>query len=413
MPRYSKKLVLDDDQKNSIYEDTKDFISYIYEDYEFYQSLVRLFDKGITDAVIFKKVLQKNIDEIWVNKIEQSLPYLDTALRTTRKDIKEVEEIRPIELTRKITVKSLQHLATHTNFIDSIDEKGNVIPNKLLNVYKDEDIFTYENKFINTLLYKLGIFIDSRYDKLKEYGADEISNVMSLDIDTKVIDTKVKISLTIETNDAADDKEGQSEEKNVNILDDTSKSSLWKRVLRLRKIIRQYQSSQFITQMGRAFIRPPVMRTNAILKNVHLRQCLELWQFIESYESAGFEVESSSTSSKPSTELIENLYKLMAYQYVFFRKNTTDKVDDIINESKAKIKYNARFKKINTEEFADEYEFLNPNVKKVYIEQLSRKNTKLTREEFKIRKAIENALKSERLYAAELKKQEKIKNKKK
>ncbi|HXK73102.1 MAG TPA: hypothetical protein PLQ68_10385, partial [Clostridia bacterium] len=71
MPRYSKKLVLDDDQKNSIYEDTKDFISYIYEDYEFYQSLVRLFDKGITDAVIFKKVLQKNIDEIWVNKIEQ------------------------------------------------------------------------------------------------------------------------------------------------------------------------------------------------------------------------------------------------------------------------------------------------------------------------------------------------------
>ena len=135
MPRYSKKLVLDDDQKNSIYEDTKDFISYIYEDYEFYQSLVRLFDKGITDAVIFKKVLQKNIDEIWVNKIEQSLPYLDTALRTTRKDIKEVEEIKPIELTRKITVKSLQHLATHTNFIDSVDEKGNVIPNKLLNVY--------------------------------------------------------------------------------------------------------------------------------------------------------------------------------------------------------------------------------------------------------------------------------------
>ena len=135
MPRYSKKLVLDDDQKNSIYEDTKDFISYIYEDYEFYQSLVRLFDKGITDAVIFKKVLQKNIDEIWVNKIEQSLPYLDTALRTTRKDIKEVEEIKPIELTRKITVKSLQHLATHTNFIDRVDEKGNVIPNKLLNVY--------------------------------------------------------------------------------------------------------------------------------------------------------------------------------------------------------------------------------------------------------------------------------------
>jgi hypothetical protein len=48
-------------------------------------------------------------------KIEEALPYLDTALRTVRKDIKEVEEIKPIELSRSITVKSLQHLATHTN----------------------------------------------------------------------------------------------------------------------------------------------------------------------------------------------------------------------------------------------------------------------------------------------------------
>ena len=165
MPRYSKKLLLDDNQKNSIYEDTKDFISYIYEDYDFYQSLVRLLDKGKTDAVIYKKVLQKNIDELWVRKIEEALPYLDTALRTVRKDIKEVEEIKPIELSRSITVKSLQHLATHTNFIDSIDEKGNIIPNKILNVYKDEDMLTYENKFINTLIYKLGLFIDVRYEK--------------------------------------------------------------------------------------------------------------------------------------------------------------------------------------------------------------------------------------------------------
>jgi hypothetical protein len=52
-------------------------------------------------------------------------------------------------------------------------------------VYKDEDMLTYENKFINTLIYKLGLFIDVRYEKLKQYGADEVSNVMSLDIENK------------------------------------------------------------------------------------------------------------------------------------------------------------------------------------------------------------------------------------
>lgn len=401
MPRYSKKLLLDDNQKNSIYEDTKDFISYIYEDYDFYQSLVRLLDKGKTDAVIYKKVLQKNIDELWVRKIEEALPYLDTALRTVRKDIKEVEEIKPIELSRSITVKSLQHLATHTNFIDSIDEKGNIIPNKILNVYKDEDMLTYENKFINTLIYKLGLFIDVRYEKLKQYGADEVSNVMSLDIETKVVDTQVKMSITIQTKDGVDEQETKG---NINIFEDMTKSSLWLRVVRIRKIIQQYQASQFISQMGKAYIRPPVMRTNAILKNVHLRQCLELWLFIESYESAGFEVESSSSSEKPNNELMENLYKLLSFQYVVFRKNTSDKIDDVITDSKAKVRYNARFKKMDTEEFTDEYEFLNPNVKKVYIEQLSRRNTKLTKEELKIRKAIERALKSEKMYEAERKK---------
>ncbi|MFA5154676.1 MAG: hypothetical protein WC554_19175 [Clostridia bacterium] len=401
MPRYSKKLLLDDNQKNSIYEDTKDFISYIYEDYDFYQSLVRLLDKGKTDAVIYKKVLQKNIDELWVRKIEEALPYLDTALRTVRKDIKEVEEIKPIELSRSITVKSLQHLATHTNFIDSIDEKGNIIPNKILNVYKDEDMLTYENKFINTLIYKLGLFIDVRYEKLKQYGADEVSNVMSLDIETKVVDTQVNMSITIQTKDGVDEQETKG---NINIFEDMTKSSLWLRVVRIRKIIQQYQASQFISQMGKAYIRPPVMRTNAILKNVHLRQCLELWLFIESYESAGFEVESSSSSEKPNNELMENLYKLLSFQYVVFRKNTSDKIDDVITDSKAKVRYNARFKKMDTEEFTDEYEFLNPNVKKVYIEQLSRRNTKLTKEELKIRKAIERALKSEKMYEAEQKK---------
>jgi len=401
LPRYSKKLLLDDNQKNSIYEDTKDFISYIYEDYDFYQSLVRLLDKGKTDAVIYKKVLQKNIDELWVRKIEEALPYLDTALRTVRKDIKEVEEIKPIELSRSITVKSLQHLATHTNFIDSIDEKGNIIPNKILNVYKDEDMLTYENKFINTLIYKLGLFIDVRYEKLKQYGADEVSNVMSLDIETKVVDTQVKMSITIQTKDGVDEQDTKG---NINIFEDMTKSSLWLRVVRIRKIIQQYQASQFISQMGKAYIRPPVMRTNAILKNVHLRQCLELWLFIESYESAGFEVESSSSSEKPNNELMENLYKLLSFQYVIFRKNTSDKIDDVITDSKAKVRYNARFKKMDTEEFTDEYEFLNPNVKKVYIEQLSRKNTKLTKEELKIRKAIERALKSEKMYEAEQKK---------
>lgn len=393
---------------NSIYEDTRDFISYIYEDYDFYKNLVRMFDQGQAETVIIKNVLQKNIDELWVSSIEKALPYLDTAMRTTRKDIKEVEEIKPIELSRNITAKSLQHLATHTHFIDSIDEKGNIIPNRILNIYKDEELHTYENKFINTLINRLGIFIDSRYRKLEEHGADEVSNRMALDISTKIMDTRVNMQLSIETVDSSDDKEVEG---NINMFEDMSKTSLWQRVQRIRKIVQQYQGSAFIKEMGKSYIRPPVMRTNMIMKNIHLRECLELWLFIESYESAGFDVESSAVREKPNDELMEYLFKLMAFQYVFFRKNSTDSVDDIISKSRARLKYNARFKKLNLREFTDEYEYLNPNVKKIYVDELSRRNTKLTKEELKLRKAIENALKSESAYAAEQRKKERQKSK--
>ena len=42
--------------------------------------------------------------------------------------------------------------------------------------------------------------------------------------------------------------------------------------------------------MGKNYVRPPIMHTNAINKNRDLRQCVALWEFIESYEGAGYEL---------------------------------------------------------------------------------------------------------------------------
>ena len=45
-------------------------------------------------------------------------------------------------------------------------------------------------------------------------------------------------------------------------------TDLWRRVERLNKIITTYAESEFAHAMGRNFIRPPVMRTNALMKTV-------------------------------------------------------------------------------------------------------------------------------------------------
>ncbi|MFA7672307.1 MAG: hypothetical protein WCY62_00445 [Clostridia bacterium] len=393
MPNQKNKLKLDENIQNSIYEDTTSFISYIYDDYDFYQSLVDKMTKGEGTATLNRKVLQKNIDEIWVKRIEDALPSLDIVIRTTRKDIKEVEEILPIELSRSITVKSLQHLATHTNFIDKVDEEGNITPNKLLNVFKDEDIFTYENKFINTLIYKLNLFIENRYEKLKEYGADEIANEMLFDLNMKVADTDVKLSFKIETKDRPDE-EDRDKDLSINIADDMSKTSLWKRVLRLKKIVNKYEGSPFAKNMGKAYVRPPIMRTNAITKNIYLRECLELWLFIESYESAGFAIESSAISEKPNEELIRNLYSLLAFQYVIFRKNTGNDISYVTANRKYVSKFKPKFIRSYQDVQTDEYDFTQGAIRKVYITDINSKR-KLTEEEVKIKNAVDNALLNE------------------
>ena len=60
--------------------------------------------------------------------------------------------------------------------------------------------------------------------------------------------------------------------------------SIWQRVEKLKKAIEGYKGSELCTTLGNTYIRPPVMRTNAIMKNVDLKACLALWQYIESYD---------------------------------------------------------------------------------------------------------------------------------
>ena len=63
-----------------------------------------------------------------------------------------------VELARKVTVESVIHLTQHTNFIQKIDENGDVKPSKILNINREESLDTYENRFIFTLLNNLRNF---------------------------------------------------------------------------------------------------------------------------------------------------------------------------------------------------------------------------------------------------------------
>lgn len=301
-----------DNLYNKWYDEFREYMD-VFGDDQLVGNLESLIRSSRNTFAMNRKIMEKVIDVSWVEAIENGIIHLDNFLRSPRKTIEDVEEVVPIALSKKITVESVKHLAQHTDLIQSIDKKtGKITPSKILNVHKEESMMTYENKFINTLVDRLYIFINTRYEKLAQVSKDE--KVMAMGYDTFIDDGsggKLKIELKVETTESLDSY-------------DSSGMTIWQRVEKLKKAIEGYKGSELCTKLGNTYIRPPVMRTNAIMKNVDLKACLTLWQYIESYDKVGYEINIENTAVKPQQEYIDDFYKVVILNFLLFRSYNSD-----------------------------------------------------------------------------------------
>ena len=293
-----------------INEQAKRFYEAIGAQYDSFPATVGEFDDGEFTLELKKRYMLKAIDEEWIKMIEDHLTPLDTIIRRPTRFIEQNEQLMPVELTKRISNRTVQHLSQHTNLISKV-EGDEVTPTKLLNVFNDETMMTYENKFINTLVSRLYFFIGKRYQTAVSSGRDEKCTMLNFSgsFVSGKIKGKVRIGMEL----------SEEPEENVQLKNYYFTTDLWYRVERLFKIVQGYMSSDFVTSMGKAYIRPPVMRTNAILKNKNMRQCLDLWEFIESYENVGYEMLIQENAEDVSDEYKELLYKSAALDYLVFR----------------------------------------------------------------------------------------------
>ena len=302
--------------------DQFEILTEVFDSDELYQALDSLLNSSRNTFAFNRKIMEKAIDVSWVEAIEKGILHVDNFLRNPRRTIEDVEEIVPIALSRKTTVESVKHLAQHTDLIQSIDKKtGKITPSKILNIHKEESLMTYENKFVNTLVDRLYIFINTRYEKLAQVSRDE--EVFTLGYDTVVDDGaggKMKIDVKIETVDSLDSY-------------DANGYTVWQRVEKLKTAIEGYKGSELCRTLGNTYIRPPVMRTNAIMKNVDLKACLTLWQYIESYDKVGYEINVQNTAMQPQAEYVDDFYKLVVLNLLLFRtynnNDSTDKMKEL------------------------------------------------------------------------------------
>ena len=307
------------DSALGIYTDTVNAARSVISRYAQYGEISGALASGDASIKMSEKKMLRALDEGWVRTIEDALPAINELMRRPSHFIAETEEILPMELTRKITGRSVVHLCQHTDYISSV-EGDRVTPSKLLNVFREDSVLTYENKFLNTLLAHLYFFVTRRYRIALEAGVDERVDCVRFEDSFFHDDARGKICVSIELSEKLEDGNG--------VKKSFLGTPLWERVEKLNEIVKSYMDSDFVREMGRNYVNPPILRTNAILKNKYFRQCLELWNFLEGYDESGYGITVSEAVRDPDDSYIRELYDSAATQYLLFRHHTRGEYAD-------------------------------------------------------------------------------------
>jgi len=371
----------------TFYNIYKDYFISLMKSEDFYQHFINMAQSGKSEVSFMHRFVNKQIDVAWVEAIENCIIPLDTIIRNPRRFIAQEEEIIPIELARKITTDSIKHLAQHTNMIAKVED-DNVTPNRILNIFKEESFETYENRFIYTLLLNIQYFIDKRLGAMKSGATGE--NVSSICFKDEFTNGKEKVRYSFELSTV-------SPAFKMNLSDihmDTSKMDLFERVERIRKILFDFQNSALMKALsGCALVRPPITRTNVLQKDPNFKKAKELWDFIDTYRGAGFNIEVTERDEIPDQSYIDDIYDIMAVNYALLKHHTgDDSMDDYTGKKRV---ISPKLMERTFREMLDNVTLDVDVVKTIFINEYNRAEKRLKSKEKKLVSAIDSAISAE------------------
>jgi hypothetical protein len=393
---------------SDMYSKYKDFINEYSNNDEKYNDFLTSIKSGTSQFSLYQRYLDHIIDIRWVEMIERTIIPLDNIIRNPQRFIQNLEEIVPIEQARKITNESIRHLAQHTNMIAKVDNRGSVTPNKILNVFKEETFATYENRFIYTLLHNLQYFIDKR---LKILYDTKMESEYRLKLKNEFRFGKEQI--TYELNLTSKELIEKNKEQ-IRLDEDTSSLSIMQRVERLRRILYDFQSSSLIKSLaGTALIRPPIVKTNVILKNPNFKKAVELWQFIERYNEAGLTVKVVEKEELPNSNYMNDLFVAEFINYLVF-DNYHKPNKDLYNYEPEVKEFEPELIERVLDDYLNDFSIDIDRVERIFLDKIKKASEEHKKNEDKVKKALSRVIKREKsIETKELKKKKEAEAKQK
>ena len=259
-------------------------------------------------------IYQKNISEIktfhedWIGTIESFFPSLDKITKNSKSGLRYDQEIVAIEKAKKTNSESVRHLASHTHLIKEI-RNGDVIPKKILITQAEIDIAIYENRFIMTLINRLFSFVMDRHQIVKKNVQSFERKHFNIKSEFVIRESIVEMDIDLNVKDEIEfDSDGRSNYKLLN------------RINALLKMVNGLRESNFMEQLKNAKpIIPPIMKTSIILKNVDYNNCLNLWLYLDKYNTFNFDLDVKEQNLPFDKYYLRNVYQtaLMTFSTVY------------------------------------------------------------------------------------------------
>lgn len=370
------------DEKNDVIQNVYDKMALsnkmATKDDAFYKYFYNLLDTS-TNFCTFQYVrLIKSIDEDWICAIEEALPALHRVVMNPRKFIEEDREVVNIAMARNITTESIRHLTQHSDLIDKYDEDGTVIPNRILNVFKEESLNIYENRFICTLVAELQHFVNKRYNVIFENTKDEIGSFFEMEsrIDnyTETVDYKLQVKVRDKQSDEVNEKENED---------------IFSRLIKIHRQVNGLASTEFISEMrGFPSVRHPIVKTNAIKKNMYYKACYKLWNFIYSYDKVGYTVNLVKKEPVISKDFEKDIYDSFIWNYAMIHNQVEDAAKIDINRPQRKKEINVKYIRQVLEQIVRESGIPDDNLKKIVMNELTAIQTKRRQEAAELERAM-------------------------
>ncbi len=251
----------------------------------------------------------RNFDMSFLDVIESVYPAILKIMRDPKKTIRYDEEIVAVEKAKKVNSQTVRHLSSHTHLIKEITKEGEVIPSKVLTTFAEEELAIYENRFIKSLVKRMEMFLERRYEVMKV--SLESFETERLNVVNKFLMSGQEVTVTLDI--------AIKNDLTVNV--ETTKEQ-YNRLLYVREMVQALKGTEFMRALAKARdVVPPIMKTNIILHNPDFKLAYGLWLYLDRVDGISTNIDIKEKSYKYSAVFDNDINQCMTIALASFIKN--------------------------------------------------------------------------------------------